>query len=82
MKEFEQFYKFGMAHREPGMVHKIGLSGATLTDEERDYLADCVFHYIKAAKGGKAPSLLDVYISAFLAGVGYAGAYLGPGSET
>ena len=81
MKNFEQYYKFGMANRD-GKNKMVYLQGNQLSDGEREYLLEACVGFISGyQKTNKKIDVPSVFLSAFLSGVTYAGAYLGTGSE-
>jgi hypothetical protein len=79
MKPFEQYYKFGMANRD-GNNHAAHMRAAAMSDKEKYYLAEAFMAYVKNKKTDEMKAV-DTYLSAFLSGITYAGAYLGPGSK-
>lgn len=80
MVAFEQYFKFGMVNRHTGKNHAVHLPGSALTEEERKYLIEAIAAYVKYNEGPK--DLISIFMAAFISGVSYSGAYLGPGSDT
>lgn len=76
MKPFELIYKMGF-NQGPDQVNIHHRDGAALTSEEKKLLTDYLYHYMKNCK--EKPGMVDVYISGFLAGVGYVGTHLREG---
>lgn len=78
MKKFEQYFKFGMANRD-GNNHAVHLRGGQLSKSEKEYLAGALLIFYKTFEDKKM-EVADIYLSAFISGIVYAGAYLGPGA--
>lgn len=81
MRNFEQHFKFGMAHREG--THVVLQKGYAFSKSEKEYLAEAMATWIKSFKEnfpGKKVDIVECYLSAFVSGITYSGCYFGPGA--
>jgi hypothetical protein len=85
MKPFEWVFMAGL-DQGPGQVNCIPISGKQYNEDEKKIISEYLELYVKESKATGAPlDLINVFVGAFLTGIGHAGTHfkeeLRPGSS-